>query len=384
MSAGRIVAVGGRILSQLAGDKRAMALILIAPMLVMGLFAILLNAEERVPKAAIVASGMVAIYLDKLEEQLEVPDEDTDDAGFEIVAIPEGMEPKEAVLKRLADAVLVFPDGFLEDRASGRSSQLDLYVEGADPMRTAGIFSRFRKTVPDSLDGMPRLLPVDCAPHCADSIPEGPPKLELTKVYGDEIDQNMDFFAPVLPPFFVFFFVFLLSGITFLRERMTGTAERLLASPLQRTELVSGYVLGFLPAAVVQGAVVILFARYVVGGPWGGWTVILSTLLMCLVAESLGVFVSAFARSEFQVFQFIPIVVLPQLLLAGIIWPVSAIPAWLRPVAYSMPLTYAVEAIRDAAIRQLPFTCGLHYLGILCLFALGAVVLAAVSVRRSV
>jgi len=360
-----------------------MALVILAPTVIMGLFSIILNADERVPKAAIVATGVVSIYLDKLEEQLEVPDEDVDDAGFEIVSIPEGMQPQDAVREGIADAVLVFPGSFLEDRATGKNSRLDLYVEGADPMRTAAIFSRFRKTVPDSLDGMPRLLAVDCEPDCADTIPEGPPKIELTRVYGDEIDQNMDFFAPVLPPFFVFFFVFLLSGITFLRERMTGTAERLLASPLQRSELVTGYVLGFLPPALVQSTVVILFARYVVGGPWGGIVMVLATFLMCLVAECLGVFVSAFAKSEFQVFQFIPVVVLPQILLAGIIWPIADLPVWLRPIAYALPLSYAVEAIRDAAIRHFPLVDCLHYLGILCLFFAASVAGAALSVRRS-
>ncbi|MCZ7581963.1 MAG: ABC transporter permease [Deltaproteobacteria bacterium] len=135
--------------------------------------------------------------------------------------------------------------------------------------------------------------------------------MDLVKVFGESIEEEMDFFTPVLPPFFAFFFVFILSGLTFLRERVDGTAERVLASPLHRGELVLGYVLGFLPAALLQATVVILFARFALGGPWGGWPVVLTVLLLTLVAECVGVFVSAFARSEFQVFQFIPVIILP-------------------------------------------------------------------------
>ncbi len=193
----------------------------------------------------------------------------------------------------------------------------------------------------------------------------------------------MDFFTPVLPPFFVFFFVFVLSGLSFLRERLNGTAERILASPLNRSELVSGYILGFFPAAMVQAAVVMLFARYVLSGLWGGWIAVIVVFLLCLVAECLGVFISAFARSEFQVLQFIPLVILPQVLLCGIIWPIDTFPDWLRITAYCFPLTYAVEAIRDVAIRGFGILDVWQDLAMLIAFTILGTTLAALSVRRA-
>jgi ABC-2 type transport system permease protein len=237
--------------------------------------------------------------------------------------------------------------------------------------------------VRDAVGEFPKFMEVDCPLHCADTIPDSPPEMETIKVHGDEIEENMDFFIPVLPPFFVFFFVFLLSGLAFLRERGSGTAERLLASPLGKAELVTGYVLGFLPPALVQSTVVILFSLFVLGGPWGGWALVASVLLLCLVAECLGVFVSAFARTEFQVFQFIPLMILPQLLLSGIIWPVCDFPEWLKPVAYCLPLTYAVEAVRDAAIRGFGFDQLWQHLAALAGFVVLGIALASLSVRRT-
>ncbi|HUU04102.1 MAG TPA: ABC transporter permease [Myxococcota bacterium] len=382
MKAGLVIAVAGRLARQLVRDKRACALIILAPVLIMFLFAVLLRSEDTPPRVAIVVSGTAALFTTELEQLLVEPDEEGQ--GFDLVMIEDGTNPQDALKRKLVDAVLVVPRTFVEDRASGKRSRLDLYVEGADPMRTAEIFSRFRKAVPDSLSGIPTFLPSDCDAHCAETIADGPPKIELNRVYGGDIDDSMDFFTPVLPPFFAFFFVFLLSGMSFLRERVGGTAERLLASPLSRADLVGGYILGFLPAALVQAGLVILFARFFIGGPWGGWPAIVAIILLSLAAECLGVFVSAFARSEFQVFQFIPIVILPQILLCGIIWPITNLPGWLRAISYCMPLTYAVDAIRDAAIRGLGFAAIWPNLLILLGFVVVGAALAALSVRRSI
>ena len=283
MMGGGTFAVAGRIVRQLLRDRRALVLVIVAPALVMTLFAVILDTEEPRPRIALKASGLVAIFLDSFEELLAQP-EDPDDA-FDVDWLEDGEDPLDAVRSDRVDAVIEFPETFMEDRASGRRSELTLYVEGADPTRTAAIFTRFRKAVPEAATGFPKLLHADCPSHCAETIPDAPPEITLVKLYGDEIDKNMDFFVPVLPPFFAFFFVFLLSGMAFLKERTSGTAERLLASPLSKAELVGGYVLGFLPLALVQAALVIGYAALAIGGPWGGWPAIAAILLLTLVAE---------------------------------------------------------------------------------------------------
>ncbi|MDF1563667.1 MAG: ABC transporter permease [Deltaproteobacteria bacterium] len=382
MNAGRTGAVAVRILRQIIRDRRAVALFLIGPLVVMTLLAVLLRSEQRPPRVAIDARGSMALFVGELERMLDEPGED--DVALELRMVPEGMSAREAVERGELDAVLVFPETFLEERAEGQRSGTELIVEGADPMRTAEIFSRFRKALPDSMGGLPLFLPDDCDSHCADTIADGPPEMELVKVYGQELDEQMDFFTPVLPPFFAFFFVFLISGMTFLRERTSGTAERILSSPLTRSELVAGYVLGFLPVAIVQGGVVIAFAYWALGGPWGGMAVVITVLLLSVVAECIGVLVSAFARSEFQVMQFIPVIILPQFLLCGLIWPVDQMPGWLQVVAHAFPLTYAVTAIRNVAIRGMSLGEISFELTVIVGFCVAGILLAAASIRRRV
>ncbi len=373
-------AVAGRLMRQLIRDRRACALIILAPLLIMTLLAVIIKSDDSAPAVAISAGADNFLIVSAMSSILEKSDEIG--SGFIIKTLPPETTPENAVRSGIVDAVLVIPDSFIPDRASGKKSSLTLVLDGADPMRTAAIFSRFRKTIPDSMSDIPKFVPAGCDPKCLDSVPDGPPSIQIEKIYGKDIDETTDFFTPVLPPFFVFFFVFLISGLSFLRERTGGTAEKLLASPLKKPELVAGYIIGFMLPALVQASIVILFSRYVLGGPWGGWVVVITTLLLCLVAECLGVFVSAFARSEFQVMQFIPIIILPQALLCGMIWPVSGFPVWLRPAAYIFPLTYAVDAIRDTAIRGLGFSAVWHDIIILIIFTVISTTLAAVSVRR--
>ena len=142
-------------------------------------------------------------------------------------------------------------------------------------------------------------------------------------------------FAPALVGFVVFFLVFILTGISFLRERIGGTLERLLATPVRRLEIVLGYSLGFAIFATLQVAIVLLFVlgslhiepigplpdiNLGLGVPIAGSPLLafVITLLLALCAVNLGIFLSTFARTEFQILQFIPLVIVPQALLSGI------------------------------------------------------------------
>ena len=109
-------------------------------------------------------------------------------------------------------------------------------------------------------------------------------------------------------------------------------------------------------------------------------------LLLALGAVNLGIFLSTFARTELQILQFIPIVIVPQGLLSGIFWPVDSLPAVLQPVARVLPLTYAVEALRDVMIRGHDLSAASVQLAIIVLAAIAAlfVALAAATIRREV
>ena len=140
---------------------------------------------------------------------------------------------------------------------------------------------------------------------------------------------------------FAFFFVFLLTSVAFLRERSQGTIERLLVSPLSRTELVLGYVFGFRSSRWLQSLVILRFVIYVLRVHYAGnlGLLFLVTLALTIGGVNMGIFVSAFARNELQVVQFIPLLIVPQVLLGGLFFPVSTLPVVLKQLAYVMPLT---------------------------------------------
>lgn len=165
-------------------------------------------------------------------------------------------------------------------------------------------------------------------------------------LYGDKDSTFFDTLLPILMSFIVFFFVFLISGIALLRERTTGTLYRLLATPVRRGEIITGYLTGYGLFAVIQTLLIVVFTMYAFKIQILGsiWLVILINLLLAMLALTMGLFISTFAGSEFQMVQFIPVVVIPQIFFSGII-PVATMPGWLQAIAHIMPLYYGAGAM---------------------------------------
>lgn len=160
-----------------------------------------------------------------------------------------------------------------------------------------------------------------------------------------------DRIAPALLGFFPFLMMFLITSITMLRERTSGTLERLLTTPTAKLDLLGGYALAFSAVAVVQVALAVLVSMWlglsIAGSVW--WLLIVA-LLNALLGVALGLLASAFARSEFQAVQFMPVVVLPQLLLCGLFHPRAEMATLLRWASNVMPLSYAVDALQRVTV----------------------------------
>ncbi|MGH3380558.1 MAG: ABC transporter permease [Actinoallomurus sp.] len=158
-----------------------------------------------------------------------------------------------------------------------------------------------------------------------------------------------DRFGPVLMGVFPFVVMFVVTSVGTLRERTSGTLERLMTTPLGKLDLLLGYALAFGVTALVQAAVVGTIALTWLGLDLQGptWTLFLMTLLDGWLGMALGLFASAFARTEFQAVQFMPAFALPQLLLAGLFVPREQMSAGLRWASDVMPLTYAVDAMQQ-------------------------------------
>ncbi|MDA1347903.1 MAG: ABC transporter permease [Chloroflexi bacterium] len=196
--------------------------------------------------------------------------------------------------------------------------------------------------------------------------------------------QVLDRIAPGLIAVFVLFFTFILTGVSFLRERAQGTLERLLTTPVGRVDILVGYTAGFLIFAMVQSVVVLLFTVWALGIDYQGtiWQIWVVLMLLIVVGVSLGIFISTFARNEFQVVQFIPILMAPQIFLSGAVADVDKMPAPLEAIAYVLPLTYAVDGLKDIMLRGDGLSDLGFELGIMAAFGLALLAAAAVTVRR--
>lgn len=170
----------------------------------------------------------------------------------------------------------------------------------------------------------------------------------------DGSDLVFNRFGPPLLALFPFIVMFLVTSVTTLRERSSGTLERLLSMPMAKADLLLGYALAFGVVALVQSVLAVSLAVGLLDLDVSGalWTLTVVAVLDAVLGSALGLFVSAFAETEFQAVQFMPALVLPQLLLCGLFVPRDALPDVLSAVSDVLPLSYAVEAMREVQLSS--------------------------------
>lgn len=175
--------------------------------------------------------------------------------------------------------------------------------------------------------------------------------------------------------------MFLITSVATLRERTSGTLERLLILPITKFEFILGYAEAFGIAALIQAVVVTTVALGPLGLNIAGsqLTLITVAILDALLGMAIGLFVSSFAKTEFQAVQFLPAVLLPQLLLSGLLVPRETMPSILRDISNFLPLTYAVDATRKVIAGQGSVTQDFFIIGI---FLVGLLVAGAVTLKR--
>jgi len=301
-------ALAVRIIRQFIRDKRTLALLFLAPLLVLTLMNFVFNGRTVKPDIGTVS--MTPEIQTKLEQ-----------AGAEATAY-----------SSFDDADKELRNGHLDAVLSMKYPSLSLKLEGSDPSVNKNVLLVLQKAL--QTEG-------------ANKAP-----FQVSYLHGKENLSSFDSFGPVLIGFFSFFFVFMLAGVAFLRERTTGTLERLLATPIRRTEVVGGYLAGFGLFTLLQAALIAVYAIYALGMYMDGsiWLVLLMNLLLTLTALTLGTLLSSFATTEFQIIQFIPLVVVPQVFFSGL-FNLDAMNPWLQKLSYIMPLYYGADAMRGIMIR---------------------------------
>ena len=197
-------------------------------------------------------------------------------------------------------------------------------------------------------------------------------------------DPAFDRIGPTMLAVLPMMLMFLVTSIAMLRERTTGTLERLLTTPLSRWNLLASYGAVFGLLGVVQASVLAAFVLGVFGASTAGslWLLLLLALLDGLVGVAFGLLASAFARTEFQAVQFMPLFIGPQLFLCGLFAPVDTLPGWLAPVAKVLPMTWANDVVVDLLENEDPSGGTLVRLALLGALVVAMLVVAAASMPR--
>ncbi|ASK62129.1 ABC transporter permease [Virgibacillus phasianinus] len=333
----RIRAIIKRIVQQFMRDKRSIALMMIAPLFVMTLLWLVLDMDDYQPTIAV--TDVPAQMQDSLEEQ--------------------GATIKEMSAKQ---AVQALKDKDVDAYIQLEKNKVSVTMEGSDPNATSAVqqvLSKASKQLnPNALN----------------------PDIEF--LHGSTDLDLFDNIGPVLIGFFVFFFVFLIGGVTFLRERTQGTLERLLATPLKRWEIVVGYLCGFGIFIIIQSAIIVAYSVYVLNIYMEGafFAVLLITLLLALTALSLGTLLSAFAKNEFQMIQFIPIVIIPQVFFSGLFYIEPG--SWMDILGKIMPLTYGADALREIMIRGQSLSSIPVDISVILGFSIVFIILNVIALKR--
>ena len=355
----RTIAIAKKVIKELLRDKRTLAMMFVAPVFIMWLMNLMFSASTTV-NVKLATQDLPTGLITKMDELDHVDIETYQDLD----------QAKEALANEKVDAVISYKDGeYQVDYANTDASKTSMIrqvlrtsiaSEGTDQL-----LSRVKQALPQ--------LKLDAKA----------PEIKESYQYGD---KNTGFFArmiPILIGFVVFFFVFLISGMALLKERTSGTLDRLLATPVKRSEIVYGYMLSYGIIAIFQTAVVVLAAIWLLDVEVVGniLNVIIVNVVLALVALAFGILLSTLAKSEFQMMQFIPLVIMPQLFFSGII-PLSSMGEWALTVGKFLPLTYSGDAISQIILYGHNLGDILSNLGALMIFLIILTILNIVGLRR--
>ncbi|WP_087716382.1 ABC transporter permease [Levilactobacillus brevis] len=356
----RTIAIMNRVLKELFRDKRTLALMFVAPILIMLLMSVIFNTNSTtdVNVATVSVSSKLNEELGSLKH-VTVKSYDTK------------ADAKHALNQETVDAIVQKSgknyDLTYANTDSSKTTAVKLAFKNA---LTATSISQLKLAIKQSTTAVAKLQaqlalaqkaangPTASVTNHANAVTpktsqsNSAPKVTNHYVYGD---QDTGYFAkmlPILMGFFVFFFVFLISGMALLKERTTGTLDRLLATPVKRSSIVFGYMLSYGILAILQTVLIVLVTVWLLGIEVVGSlvSVVLINLLLALVALAFGILLSTFANSEFQMMQFIPLVVVPQVFFSGII-PLDSMADWVKDISYMIPLKYSGDAVNEIIMR---------------------------------
>jgi ABC-2 type transport system permease protein len=249
-------------------------------------------------------------------------------------------------------AAIIFPANFTQNflttlmvQETIISPKIEIYIDASNPTIATAVIKEVTQSVQTTLKELAASLNITQI--------ETPIEIDQIYVYGGGDTRFIDYFAPGVISFAIMMVTTMITIILFVNERRNGTLQRLLVSPAGESEIVAGYALAFAVIGIIQSIVVLvaailLFDITIVGNIFLALVVI---LLLAFGHQGLGILLSAGAKNELQAIQFIPLILFPSILLAGLFWPIESIPSYLQPLSYIIPLRYGIDAERSIMLR---------------------------------
>lgn len=331
----RIIAIAKRVLKELLRDKRTLALIFIAPLVILALLSYIFNVNT---------TTNATIGTVNVEQTLRITLDDT--SKVNVKTYGDNESAKRALADEKVDAIIRNTDGDLyvtyANTDVGKTNVTKAALQGALTKNKMTQLAKAVKTMQEKLPAGRQVIQSSMSS----------PTIHNSYNYGDGDSTFFDKMMPIMIGFFIFLFVFLISGMALLKERTSGTLDRLLATPVKRSDIVFAYLISYGIVAIVQTLLIVGFSVTLLHVEVAGsiWLVMVTTVLIALVALSFGIFISTLAKSEFQMIQFMPIVVIPQLFFSGLI-PLSAMGTWAQWLASILPLKYGASALNTVILK---------------------------------
>lgn len=355
----RTLAIAKKVLKELLRDKRTLAMMFVAPVFIMWLMNLMFSASTAV-NIKLATQDLPTSLVTKMDDLDHVSVQTYNDLN----------QAKKDLADEKVDAVVSYKNGeYQVDYANTDASKTSMTRQ---VLRTSIASEGSNQLMARVKQALPQL-----------NLEAKTPEIKEFYQYGDENTSFFTSMIPVLIGFVVFFFVFLISGMALLKERTSGTLDRLLATPVKRSEIVYGYMLSYGLIAIIQTAVVVLAAIWLLDVEVVGnlFHVIIVNVVLALVALAFGILLSTLAKSEFQMMQFIPLVIMPQLFFSGII-PLSSMGDWAQMVGRFLPLTYSGDAMSQIILYGRGLGDVLPNIGVLLIFLVILTILNIVGLRR--
>lgn len=390
-----------RICKQVLRDKRTLALLFLAPIFVITLLNYIFpDPDDEVTIAAVnVTEDVIDILEDndiivKQENEIDIKPYLEEGNASGVLEEKDG----EWTLTILNDnpmdegpAIQGSSQAIMETNLNDLSDNIDDMVNNMEDMSAS--VEELMKNINEMMEQLPpevaqnmdidMNMDTDINTEIDSEIDMDEDPITVEYIYGDESYTFFEILNPILVSFFVFFFVFLIAGMSMLKERSSGTLEKLLSTPIRKSEIVFGYLFGYGIFAILQTAVIILYSVYILDMEIAGsmTNMFIINILLSFVALGLGLLLSTFVSSEFQMIQFIPLVIIPQIFFSGML-NVDTMEPWLQWIAPIMPLYYAGNTMIDVVLKGLALGEIIAPLSILVLFIVVFVTLNILGMRR--